>query len=40
MNDIQRDLDFELWLDEINQSFFNNLDAELDAMADYYSLQD
>lgn len=36
MNDIQRDLDFELWLDQINQPFYDNLEAELDAMADYY----
>ncbi len=36
MNDIQRDLDFELWLDQINQSFFQNIDRELDLMADYF----
>ncbi len=36
MNDIQRDLEFELWLETINQPFLNNIDTELDTMADYY----
>ncbi len=34
--EIHRDLDFELWLDQINQPFFQNIDRELDLMADYF----
>ncbi len=34
--EIQRDLGFELWLDKINQIFFQNIDRELDLMADYF----
>ncbi len=31
---------YERWLDDTNQSFYQNLDAELDAMAAYYLQED
>lgn len=34
---MKKDLEYELWLDTIENNFFQNIDAELDAMALYFN---